>query len=226
MLAHGPSDGTFNATARSQVYKDSSGTNESWNCIRVTEQFSDKFDTTKDIRGQFWVSGQTKTMDVLIGDGTKGWSSTKFRNKTRTGAPGSDVNRVFVDIDMPVFRLAELYLIYAEAVLRGGTGGDNATALSYLQQLAVRGREKDANAASFAQLTLPYIIDERARELFWEGHRRTDLIRYDMFTTASYLWAWKGGVRNGTAVDAKYKLFPIPATDLSSNPNLVQNPGY
>jgi starch-binding outer membrane protein, SusD/RagB family len=60
----------------------------------------------------------------------------------------------------------------------------------------------------------------------WEGHRRTDLIRYGQFTTGTYLWAWKGGVASGTGVDSKYNLYPIPADDLAANPNLTQNPGY
>lgn len=216
-LVHGPAG----------VTADTSGSNGTWDCIRITEQFVDKFDA-QDVRGQFWTATQTKTMDVLLGDARKGYSSTKFRNKTRSGAigPDTDVGKTFVDIDFPIFRLAEMYLIYAEAVVRGGTGGDNATALNYLQRLATRARPTDASAASYAQLTLPYIIDERGRELFWEGHRRTDLIRFGQFTTGSYLWAWKGGVRSGTAVDPKYNLYPIPSTDLSSNPNLVQNPGY
>ena len=167
-------------------------------------------------------------MTQLLDVATDGYSSTKFRNKTRTGAPAphKDPAGNWVDIDFPVFRLGEVYLTYAEAVLRGGTGGDNATALGYLRQLSTRARPNDANAETYPQMALDYIIKERGRELFWEGVRRTDLIRFGQFTTAAYLWAWKGGLPNGTAVDRKYNIFPIPAIDLSSNPNLVQNPGY
>ncbi len=204
-----------------------SGSSGTWNCIRVTQQFVGLFDN-QDIRGQFWTSGQSLIMGTLLGDATQGYSSTKFRNVTRSGAiaPNIDIDKTFSSIDFPVFRLPELYLIYAESVLRGGTGGDNATALGYLQQLAVRGRPTDANAAAFAELNLQYILDERGRELMWEGHRRTDLIRYGQFTTAAYLWAWKGNVASGTAVDAKYNLYPIPSDDLTSNPTLIQNSGY
>ena len=217
-LAHGPAG----------VPADSTGTNGTWDCIRIPEQFVDKFDA-QDIRGQFWTANQKKNMDTLLGNARNGYSSSKFRNRTRSGAigPNTDLAKNFVDIDMPVFRLAEIYLTYAEAVIRGGGGGDNATALGYLKQLAQRARPADANAVNFPQMTLPYIIDERGRELFWEGHRRTDLIRFGQFTTSAYLWAWKGGVRNGTAVDSKYNpCIPFRATDLSSNPNLVQNSGY
>jgi starch-binding outer membrane protein, SusD/RagB family len=161
--------------------------------------------------------------------GTDGYSSHKYRNKTRTGAaaPHADPAGNWVDIDFPLFRLAEVYLTYAESVLRGGTGGSAATALTYINQLRTRawGGSAAGNITA-GQLTLDFILDERGRELYYEAHRRTDLIRYGKFTTAAYLWAWKGGIASGTAVNSKYNIFPIPTTDLSSNPNLVQNPGY
>lgn len=226
-LTHGPAG----------VPADSSGTSGNWNCIRVTQQFVGLFDN-QDIRGQFYtgppisatnnIRPQQLNMDTLLDAPTNGLSSTKFRNKTRTGAlaPNLNATKDWVDIDFPLFRLAEVYLIYAESVIRGGTGGSNGTALSYLSELAVRARPNDPAAANYPQLTLPYIISERGRELFWECFRRTDLVRFNQFTTGAYLWAWKGGVKNGTAVESKYNIFPIPNTDLSANPNLVQNFGY
>jgi len=75
-------------------------------------------------------------------------------------------------------------------------------------------------------MTLSFILDERARELYWEGYRRTDLIRYGLFTGGSYLWQWKGGVQAGVATDSKYNLFPIPDADMGANPKLIQNTGY
>lgn len=218
---------TFLAHAPAGVPGSVSGTNGTWDCSKITEQFVNKFDAA-DVRGQFWTTDQTKAMDVLLGDARSGYSSSKYRNLTKNGqiGPNTSGDGTFVDIDFPVFRLAEIYLNYAEAVIRGGSGGDAATALNYLRALAHRARPSDAGYASYPQMTLSYIIDERGRELFWECQRRTDLIRFDLFNTATYLWDWKGGVRTGTAVDAKYKLFPIPSTDLSSNPNLVQNTGY
>jgi len=216
-LIHGPA----------AVPGDSSGCSGTWGCIRVTEQFVDLFDNA-DIRGQFYTNGQNKVMTQLLDVASDGYSSTKFRNKTRAGAlaPNIDNGKTFSSIDMPIFRLAETYLIYAEAVVRGGAGGSDATALGYLKQLAVRARPSDSNAVNYPSLALPYILSERGRELMWEGHRRTDLIRYGQFTTAANLWAWKGGVQSGTAVDSKYNLYPIPSDDLAANPNLVQNPGY
>jgi hypothetical protein len=216
-LVHGPAG----------VTGDSSGTSGNWGCIRMTQQFVSLFND-KDIRGQFWTSGQNRNMNQLLDVTTDGYSSTKFRNKTRNGAKGPHLDPAgnWVDVDFPVFRLAEIYLNYAEAVAKGGQGGDAGTALSYLKKLSERAHPGDANADTYPDLSDDYIISERGRELFWECFRRTDLIRFNRFTSSAYLWAWKGGVQNGTAVDDKYKIFPIPSTDLSSNPTLVQNPGY
>ena len=204
-----------------------SGTNGTWNCIRVTQQFVSLFDPG-DLRGQFYTTGQSLVMTQLLDLSSAGYSSTKFRNVTRTGgpAPHADPSGNFSDVDFPLFRLAEIYLIYAEAVLRGGSGGDPATALGYINALRTRGFGNTNGNITQAQLTTDFILKERACELFWEGFRRTDLIRYNEFTTGTYLWAWKGGVASGTAVDSHYNIFPIPSIDLTANPTLIQNPGY
>ncbi|MFW5708345.1 MAG: RagB/SusD family nutrient uptake outer membrane protein, partial [Bacteroidota bacterium] len=152
---------------------------------------------------------------------TDGYAVVKFTNMKRDGTPGSSLE--FADTDFPVFRLADVYLMYAEAHLRGG-GGDAALALDYFNALRERAFGDDSN--NVASLTLDRIIDERGRELYWEAHRRTDLIRFGMFTGDEYVWAWKNNVREGGATDEKYNLFPIPATDITANPNLTQNPGY
>ncbi len=151
----------------------------------------------------------------------------KYINIRSDSAKVSDPTGYFADIDFPVFRLAEMYLIYAEATLRGGTGGNNTTALNYLNLIRARayGGTTIGQLAT-TDLTLQTVLDERGRELYWEGHRRTDLVRYNLLTTGTYLWPWKGGVASGTAVDAKYNLFPVPASVLSANSNLTQNPGY
>ena len=81
-------------------------------------------------------------------------------------------------------------------------------------------------AITSGQLNLDFILDERARELYWEGHRRTDLIRFGKFTGAGYLWDWKGKVKAGTGTESFRDLFPIPSTELGANPNLKQNTGY
>lgn len=93
---------------------------------------------------------------------------------------------------------------------------------------SIRQRAYGSNAGDItsADLTLDFILEERARELYLESTRRTDLIRYDLLTGSDYLWEFKGGSQSGTGVDARYNLYPIPATELSANPNLTQNSGY
>jgi hypothetical protein len=201
--------------------------NSPWNCIRFTQQFVGLFDTTNDKRGQFWTQGQTLELTQLIGAPTDGYSSTKFRNVTRTGAPDPDGNPTdtYSSIDLPVFRLAEMYLIYAEAVLRGATTGSQAQALTYYNALKTRACN-GSTADNVVTISLQDVLDERGRELFWEGFRRTDLVRYGQFTTGAYIWAWKGGVQGGTAVSSNLNLFPIPQFDITANHNLIQNPGY
>lgn len=157
---------------------------------------------------------------------TNGLHVNKYRNIRADGGAVSDPTRTFADVDFPVFRLSEMYLIYAEAVLRGGTGGDAATALTYINNIRTRAYNGSSGNITGSQLTLPFIIDERGRELYWEGHRRTDLIRFGLLTNGTYLWPWKGGVASGTAVDSKYNIFPIPAANRTANPNLTQNSGY
>jgi len=181
------------------------------------EQFS------SDSRGMFHTDGQTLEIDDMF-EFTNGYAVTKWKNITSDGNIGSDIE--YVDTDFPLFRLADVYLMYAEAVLRGGTGGDEATALSYINMLRERAYgDENGNIAS-GDLTLDFIIDERARELYWEGQRRTDLIRFGLFSGGDYLWSWKGAVKEGRSIDAKFDIFPIPAADVIANTNLTQNPGY
>jgi hypothetical protein len=177
-----------------------------------------------DHRALFFTDGQSLEIND-IGDFTNGWAITKWKNLKRDGTPGSDLTHV--DTDFPMFRLADAYLMYAEAVLRGATNGDMNNALTYVNEVRKRafGGETSGNISA-SELTLDFILDERARELYWEGHRRTDLIRFGKFTGDSYVWPWKGKVPDGTATDAHFNLFPIPASDLGANPTLKQNPGY
>jgi hypothetical protein len=98
--------------------------------------------------------------------------------------------------------------------------------VGYINKLRERAYGNNSGDITANDLTLDFILDERARELYWEAQRRTDLIRFGKFTGGDYLWPWKGGVKEGTATDSHYDLYPIPASDITSNPNLVQNPGY
>jgi len=179
--------------------------------------------TSYDQRAMFFTEGQTLEIQD-ISNFNDGYAITKFKNVTSTGATGSDLT--FPDTDFPMFRAADAYLIYAEAVLRGG-GGSTATALDYVNQVRTRafGGSTDGNITS-SELNLDFILDERARELYWECTRRTDLVRYDKFTSGSYLWPWKGNAAEGTATNEKFNIFPIPDSDVNANSNLQQNPGY
>jgi len=177
-----------------------------------------------DERAMFFTEGQNLEIED-IGLFTDGYAITKFKNVDRDGNAGIDLTHP--DTDFPMFRLADVYLMYAEAVLRGGTGGDEGTALNYVNIVRERafGGSTDGHITS-GDLNLDFVIDERARELYWEGHRRTDLVRFKQFTGGTYLWPWKGNLDVGRATEAKYDLFPIPDSDIGANPNLVQNPGY
>jgi len=204
------------------------GVSGGWGGIRTTKAFVSKFDDNSgntDKRAMFWTDGQKLEIND-IGQFTDGWAITKFKNVTSTGADALHKHPDFVDTDYPLFRLADVNLMYAEAVLRGGTGGDAATALGYVNALRARAYGNATGNITSGQLTLDFILDERARELYWEGHRRTDLIRYGKFTGGAYLWPWKGKVAAGASTAATRDLFPIPSNDLGANPTLKQNPGY
>lgn len=202
------------------------GINGGWYGLRTTKglvsNFSDPSGAT-DKRALFHTDGQ-KLEIADISDFSNGYAVSKYSNMTSTGVKGSDPEGNFPDTDFPMFRLADTYLMYAEAVKRGGTGGSEATAIGYLN--ALRARAYGNASGNVASYDLDFILAERARELYWEGHRRTDLIRFGKFTGGTYLWPWKGGVKDGRSVEAYRNLFPIPIDDLIANPNLKQNTGY
>jgi starch-binding outer membrane protein, SusD/RagB family len=166
-------------------------------------------------------ASQFQINDISVFD--QGVHVAKYRNVRSDGNQVSDAKREFSDIDFPIFRLPEMYLIYAEAHLRGGAGANAGDALTYVNLIRTRA---GASPWLAADLTLQNVLNERGRELYWEGHRRTDLVRYGLLTTNTYLWPWKGGVANGSAVNTKYNLFPIPNVNRTTNDNLSQNLGY
>ena len=167
----------------------------------------------------------TATLSGGAGNGSaafkQGWGFAKFTNLYASGEQPS--NPRFPDTDIPYFRAAEAYLTYAEAVLRGGNA-TNGTALDAINDLRNR-----ANAVQWtdADLTLPNILDEWAREFYAEGRRRVDLVRHNKYAgEVNYNWEGKGGISGGQNVDIKYNIFPIPQTDLTANQNLKPSPGY
>lgn len=200
------------------------GINGGWAGLRTTSDFVELFPDVSgqtDERAIFFTEGQSLEIND-ISDFNQGYAVPKFTNIRSDGTPGSDP--AFADTDFPVFRLADAYLMYAESVLRGG-GGSRERALELVNELRQRAYDGDAGNLSDDELTLDFILAERARELYWECHRRTDLIRFDNFSTNG-IWAWKGGVPEGRTTSAIYNLFPIPSSELLSNQNLRQNEGY
>ncbi len=193
-----------------------------WGGLRTTKALPDLFTDPNDQRAQFYTSGQS----LEIADQTQfpdGYAVIKYRNLKRDGTPGNNLN--FADVDFPIFRLGEMYLIYDEALLRNGGASDDATAVGYFNLIRTRAHA-GSTSGNVSSINLDLILDERSRELYWEALRRTDLIRYGKFTTGSYLWPWKGGVAGGRAVEDFRNIYPIPASDVSANTNLIQNPGY
>jgi hypothetical protein len=172
--------------------------------------------------GYLYTTGQNVQIASLT-NFNDGIAAPKYTNITSGGSAGSNV--AFADTDFPMFRLADAYLMYAEVHLRGG-GGTAQQALDYVNAIRQRAYGDTSGDITAPELTLSFILDERGRELLWEGHRRTDLVRYGLFTGGTYIWAWKGNVQAGQATQAHLNLYPIPATQLSANPNLHQNPGY
>lgn len=211
-----------------------SGTNTSWGkCLQVKGRLVDIFfngstaapqtnsvatmtSAAGDDRALFYSQGYEKDLTVTD-DQAYGFASVKFRNVRSDGTKASAED--YVDTDLPLMRIAEAYLTYAEASVR--LYGPNSDADGKIN--AIRDR---ANAEQKSGYTLDDICDEWAREFWFEGRRRSDLIRFNKYCEASYKWEFKGGEKTGTAISSFRKIFAIPQTDLSNNPNLKQNPGY
>ena len=159
------------------------------------------------------------------GEFTEGIGVYKYTNLKSTGEQADNYNADFVSTDYPMFRLADAYLMYAEAYLRGG-GGELSTAVGYINELRERAYGNTSGNISSSDLDLDFMLEERAREMYWECQRRTDLIRFGKFSSNDYVWEWKGNVKEGTGFSSYRNLYPIPAAQLTANPNLEQNTGY
>ncbi len=212
------------------------GQRNGWAGLRVPYEFvSTYFDVSgqdymtgdyqvSDKRGEvFYIKGRQESMDGALYSFMNGWSCLKFNNiphdQTNESFLSQSALKDFADVDFPMIRLGEIYLIYAEACMNLGQA---STALPVLSDLSAR-----AGMPAPTEVTEDFLVAERARELLWEAHRRTDLIRYGLYNTSEYLWPYKGGDRYaGQAFAAHMLLFPIPPTELATNDGLQQNPGY
>lgn len=206
-----------------------------WTCNRARQALIDKFvsDGAKlsnqdisvkdfcqkagDDRAMFFVNGDRTYSTEEKTTFTAGFGVMKWSNVYAQGGTPSDAT--FADTDIPLFRVAEAYLTRAEANFRLGNMDEAKKDIN-----VIRSRAK---AAPFEQsISEMDILNEWCREFYMEGRRRSDLVRFDMFTSGAYLWDWKGGVYSGAAVNSKYNIFPIPANELSANSNMSQNPNY
>lgn len=175
-----------------------------------------------DDRAMFYsgAGGGKRTMDPsAINSFQSGLSIVKWQNIRSDGRSTSHTE--YPDTDIPLFRLAEAYLTRAEANCR--LNDTNAALQDILTLRSHRGCTTQPQANEIDEM---YILDEWAREFYLEGRRRSDLVRFDCFTTDKYLWDWKGGVKEGKSVSDIYNVFPIPETDINNNPNMSQNEGY
>lgn len=237
-----------------ELYKTGVGS-RGWGNVRAKTTLVDAFDADdvmfdvndtwgnqkKDKRAQFMTAlpnqkketwDENMNMTSLF---TYGYGYIKWRNVTVNDEIPQQ-GEAYVSIDFPMFRTGEAYLIAAEAILRGAEGGTRAEALGYVNEIRERAymsgkyaqpgvRSDVSGDITDSEFTLDFILAERQRELASELVRRTDLIRFGKFTKGRN-WDWKNDVRTGADVDDHYNLFPIPETELTNNPNLIQNEGY
>ena len=237
--SYGGSSYILSATLASTDITDESrpnGQRNGWAGLRVPYEFVSRyFDVSgqdylngaydvADKRGEvFYIKGRQESMENALYSFMNGWSCLKFNNipfgQTNESYLPQSALKSFADVDFPMIRLGEIYLIYAEACMHLGADG---MALPKLRELSSR-----AGVEPPQQISQEFLVAERARELMWEAHRRTDLIRYGLFHTDAYRWPYKGGDSYAGQSFPEYKcIFPIPPTELATNDKLVQNPGY
>ncbi len=237
--SYGGSSYILSATLASTDITDESrpnGQRNGWAGLRVPYEFVSRyFDVSgqdyltgaydvADKRGEvFYIKGRQESMENALYSFMNGWSCLKFNNipfgQTNESYLPQSALKSFADVDFPMIRLGEIYLIYAEACMHLGEEG---MALPKLRELSSR-----AGVEPPQQISQEFLVAERARELMWEAHRRTDLIRYGLFHTDAYRWPYKGGDSYAGQSFPEYKcIFPIPPTELATNDKLVQNPGY
>ncbi|NOZ34016.1 MAG: RagB/SusD family nutrient uptake outer membrane protein [Chlorobi bacterium] len=215
--------------------------NTNWNGNRATKQFLNvMIDTLTTYGGSAIPTNDSlftacpdkrvylkrkKDLDIpsASSSGDYGVGVYKFTAKNTDGSQAADYNPAFASTDYPVFRLADAYLMRAEALFRLNNSADAVKDINLVRERAYGNTSGDITAG---QLNAQFILDERGREFYYEGQRRTDLIRFGKFTDGNYNWAWKGGVMDGTNTDTHFNVYPIPGAEVSANPNITQNPGY
>ena len=204
-----------------EMVKEDYGVNDGWGGPRSTSTLVQTISTSDDRYAFFGEGANIENTD--FSNFQDGYAVTKFTNLLSTDWENTGKRAYpYPDTDFPIFRLADTYLMYAECAYRGYA--DQNLGFAYMNY--IRERAHVTPYSSIADIDLNEIRDERMRELYWEGHRRTDLISFGEFTSGTYLWPWKGGVLGGKSVDIKYNLYPIPAKEIAANPGTQQNYGY
>jgi len=166
-----------------------------------------------------------KSMNIpsASSSGDYGIGVYKFTANNADGSQAANYNPAFASTDFPIFRLADAYLMRAEASFNLGDLGSAVADINIIRERAFG--NTDGNITT-TDLTAQFILDERGREFYYEAQRRTDLIRFGQFTDGTYKWQWKGGTYNGSQTSNHLNLFPIPGDEVSANQNIQQNTGY
>ena len=226
---------SIDANSRTVTGKTLGTSATNWSGMRVRPSFLTKFvnkpsdfegKTAEQIRAmgiddRAMIWGVDHKLDLGKNDAFKqGLTIVKWNNNYSNHGTTHDTEKV--DTDFFLFRVAEAYLNAAEAEMHlNGANSDKAK--GWIDALRDR-----AHAEKRQTYSLEDVLDERARELYCEGLRRTDLIRFNQFggSQATYNWELKGGNEKGTTFDKKFNVYPLPSSEILANPNLTQIDGY
>lgn len=195
------------------------GIDSAWGNYSMRGEITSLFDADNDSRYLFVTQDKSEFFTGSLETTNEGYRTYKWTNLKDDGS-ASCTTENGVDTDLPLIRLSEVYLTAAEAVLRGGTGMSRSEALDLVNAVRERAYGDASGNIKDDEFDLSFMIEELGREFYFEMHRRTDLVRFGLFTGGSYLWQWKGGVLDGRAVNDRYNIYPIPQAELSANPNL------
>lgn len=214
-----------------QCHSSDYNTISGWKCMVAGQLLTDNLllDEDHDMRLKWWRTqkdGFSKENKEISSNlwGQNGFLPIKFTNWWIDENGGINKEKSVEPIstpyvDYPMIRLAEIYLSASEAILKGG--GNAADAKKYLNYIRYR-----AGIPIFANAGIPLmeILHERQRELYTECTRRTDLIRFNVWTN-EYVWPWKGGSLEGKPYSSNFIVYPLPDKEIEEK-GYIQNPGY
>lgn len=208
------------ATVPDDVLKMLGNPNSIWNGLKTRPELVDAFSANDQrylfYEGQFQNSVQNLNNFDVDSDG---YMCIKYRLTTEDDYDNTANNShsiVFANIDYPLFRLADAYLMLTECQLNGVSDADPS--FEYFNKVRER-----AGLYALSSVSENDLLKERQCELYWEGHRRSDLIRFNRYVGSTYLWSWKGGVYDGTSISSNRTVFAIPYQYVST---VGQNEGY